>query len=307
MTSFSSPPSPTSKSLYILTTSQTPLPTRYPRPHKPNLIIPPLIHRSLHTALDAKPPSVSVSASSSTSTRSAIIIPHPDSVVRHDVPSRTRTTSTNPPLTPESAGSIRGDEFDSEVTVKLHLVGQADPQTRAGWVTEALRFLAEYKGLGGVDTLLLGFKGVDYRGRKTVASEMFGCGAEGLESGSGTEVVDEEMERGVKEVWNLISNPNPNPNLSQDPEQNLEGGLGVTNLGTMYLTLGLLKELSEEKVVPKINAMDTPDCQSLPKEYSGFAREKGIELWAGGGGEGAGGSEPSFERDKRRGKRKGKD
>ncbi|CAD6581674.1 MAG: hypothetical protein TREMPRED_003062 [Tremellales sp. Tagirdzhanova-0007] len=245
-------------SLYVLTTSQTPLPTRYPRPHKPVLLLPALIHRSLHAALDQKIPSASTSSSS-------IIIPHPDTLVKHDVPVRTEQ-----PRSPD--GEDDGDgEIDAEVTVKLHIVGKGDPKVRASWVAESLEFLGTHKGLRSVDTLLLGFSGVDYKGKKTVASEMFGCGAEGLESGSGSEIVDEETERGVREVWDLVS----------------KSGLGVFNLGTLYLPLGLLKKLSEEDVAPKINAMDTPDCQSLPKEYSAFARERGIELWAGGGGEGA--------------------
>ncbi len=253
---------PTPTQLYILTTSLTPLPTRYPRPHKPVLLLPPLIHRSLHSALDAKPPSASTS-------RSSIVIPHPDSLVKHDVPARARSYTA---LTPEEAGMDHGDEIDAEVTVKLHLVGEADAGTRAGWVEEALEFLGETKGLRSVDNLLLGFSGVDYKGRKTIASEMFGCGAEGLESGSGSEVVDADTERGVKEVWNLVS--------AMD--------LGVERLGTLYLPLESLRGLSEERVCPRINAMDTPDCQTLPKEYAAFARERGIELWAGGGGEGAG-------------------
>ena len=246
-------------SLYVLTTSQTPLPTRYPRPHKPVLLLPPLIHRSLHAALDLKNPSASTSSSS-------IIIPHPDTLVKHDVPARSEARA--PPADDED----EAEESDAEVTVKLHVVGKADPKVRAGWVTESLEILGTHKGLRGIDTLLLGFSGVDYKGKKTVASEMFGCGAEGLESGSGSEVVDEETERGVREVWNLVSRLD----------------LGVGKLGTMYLPLSLLRGLSEEDVKPMVNAMDTPDCQSLPKEYSGFARDRGIELWAGGGGEGAG-------------------
>ena len=247
----SSPPT----SLYILTTSQSPLPPRYPRPHKPILLLPPLFHRTLHSALDANPPSAS---SSST----AVIIPHIDSIVKHDVPAQIQNGS---PLTDS-------DGADAEVTVKLHLIGSADASTRAGWISEALEFLERRKGLGCVDTLLVGFKGVDYKGKKTAASELFGCGVEGLENGSGTDVVDIETERGVREVWDIIT----------------KGDLGVRTLGTMYLPLDLLRGLSETNFPPKINAMDTPDCASLPKEYSGFAKEKGIELWASGGGEGAG-------------------
>ena len=257
--------------IYIVTTSQTPLPIRFPRPRKPILLLPPLIHRALHSALDARPPSAIASSS-------GIIIPHPESLVKHDVPSRAFPSQMTPrsDTSSPSADPDETDDIDAEVTVKLHLVGRAPTSTRAGWVTESLAFLARYKGLGSVDNLLIGFNGVDYKGRKTAASEMFGCGTEGLEGGSGSDVVDEETERGMRGVWDEVSRGG--------------GGVGgrVGRMGTMYLPLGLLRALSEAEVAPRINAMDTPDCQSLPKEYSGFAREKGIELWAGGGGEGAG-------------------
>ena len=253
-----------SRSLYILTTSQTPLPTRYPKPHKPNLLIPTLIHRSLHSALDPKPPSASTSSNT-------IIIPNPDSLVKHDVPSRKH----RPQVITDQNNDNRSDEIDAEVTVKLHLVGgeDEDPNVRAGWVKESLEFLGHTKGLESVDNLLLGFSGVDYKGKRTMASEMFGCGVEGLESGSGSEIVSPKTERSVKQVWDIITD---------------QKDLGVDTLGTMYLPLELLKDLSEGKVSPRINAMDTPDCQSLPKEYSDFAKERGIDLWAGGGGEGSG-------------------
>lgn len=40
---------------------------------------------------------------------------------------------------------------------------------------------------------------------------------------------------------------------------------------------------------PRVNSLSTPDCHSLPEELQSFAKEKGIELWAGGSGEGGSG------------------
>ena len=276
----------TSTPLYILTTSHTPLPARYPHPHKPTLLLPPLVHRSLHSALDAKPPSAFFSPSSST-----IIIPHPDTLLKHDVPSR-----LTPPDTSTTGLESDKDEIDAEVTVKLHLVAPADPRTRAGWVTESLGFLAEYKGLGSIETLLVGFSGVDYKGKKTPASELFGCGVEGLESGTGTETVSPEIEKGVRDVWNIVSASASKSTPAWAPGSRMTSDVGsgkdVKTLGTMYLPLNVLRKLSDFTIYPpKINAMDTPDCASLPEEYSEFAMERGIELWAGGGGEGAGACE----------------
>lgn len=39
---------------------------------------------------------------------------------------------------------------------------------------------------------------------------------------------------------------------------------------------------------PSVNILNTPDCHHLPRELMQFASENGIELWAGGGGEGSG-------------------
>lgn len=315
-------------SLLLITTSQSALPVRYPHPHKPRLVIPPLVHRSLHLALDP-PRSESGTATASSSSGSSspsplirnfllapaesgsasgsgstLIIPHPDTIIKHDLPARhpgpvpngsaksSIDTNTNVDNDPVSLVS------DSELTVKLHLVGSGSVEERAGWVEEALSVLAQYKGLGAsssdpasatasIDTLLVGFKGVDYKGKRTAASEFFGCGAEGMDGGGGGgEEVSQEVEDEVAAIWDLVR-------ASQ------AGKAG--RLGTLYLPLGVLRRLalgpaaeakgkreSEEQTGPKINMLDTPDCHHLPHDYADFAKEQGIELWAGGGGEGAG-------------------
>ncbi len=38
-----------------------------------------------------------------------------------------------------------------------------------------------------------------------------------------------------------------------------------------------------------VNRLNTPDCHSLPQDLKAFAKEKKIQLWAGGTGEGSGG------------------
>jgi hypothetical protein len=39
---------------------------------------------------------------------------------------------------------------------------------------------------------------------------------------------------------------------------------------------------------PAVNRLNTPDCHSLPQDLLKFAKERRIELWAGGSGEGSG-------------------
>lgn len=272
-----SPSSIAQPSLLIFTTSQSPLPVRFPRPHKPTLNLPALVHRSLHSALDVSPPSIST-------LDGTIIIPHPDTLIKHDVPpdhAHPPHTSTDAALSaqPEAAGtrSAKGDELEAEITVKIHLVGEGSPSTRAQWVDDALETLRRHKGLSEIDTLLVGFKGVDYKGKRTIAADFFGCGAEGLTSDVPA-VVSEQAAKGARETWEAIS---------QTYE---DGKRGVKDLGTLYLPLDVLQDLGESSLAPKVNSLDTPDCHSLPKEYTQYAKDKGIELWAGGGGEGSGGS-----------------
>ncbi|OCF42874.1 hypothetical protein I317_03351 [Kwoniella heveanensis CBS 569] len=321
--------------LLIFTTSQTPLAVRYPRPRKPVLHLPALVHRSLHNALDGETPSalfvVPPQTSTATATAKSLIIPHPDGLVKHDLPSSpSHTTHTHAnadtSVTPheplsEINGEIAGTNglsdssadylVDTELTVKIHLVGDSSaaksPATSAeeklSWIKEALETLESYKGLNkqAIDTLLVGFKGVDYRGAKTAASEMFGCGTEGLEAPN-TETIIAELEEEILAVWKAL--------LTSSLGSSSSEGLGLvgddTRLGSLYAPLGLLKKLVDlgaegrsgsgsstgsgvgAKGGVKVNALDTPDCHHLPKEYTSFAKEKGVQLWAGGGGEGSG-------------------
>ncbi|WVQ96976.1 hypothetical protein IAU59_004085 [Kwoniella sp. CBS 9459] len=325
-------PSP-SPGLYIFTTSQTPLAVRYPRPRKPVLHLPALVHRSLHNALDGDSPSAlfvappsagptsasacgSGSGTGSGSGSGSLIIPHPDGLVKHDLPSCPLHTthfdanSTSTPHEPlsEINGEIAGTNglsdasadylVDSELTVKIHLVGTgtkiedstSSVETKLTWIKEALDMLEKYKGLNrqAIDTLLLGFKGVDYRGAKTAASEMFGCGTEGLEAPN-TETIPQELEEEILAVWKQLFSSSSSSSLAK-------AGTGAiligkdTRLGSLYAPLGLLRKLVElgaESRGVQVNALDTPDCHHLPKEYTTFAKERGVQLWAGGGGEGS--------------------
>lgn len=231
---------------------------------------------------------------------STIVIPDPDTLLKHDVPKfhnalapadNSEESDPNVDSQPPASHSALaiGDEVDAEVTVKIHLGGNATttPEEKIQWVHEGLRVLAERKGLQGVDTLLIGFRGVDYKGKKTAASEFFGCGAEGMEGGSGSDVVEDQLLQQVKSIWEGVSK---DLSAGGGDERQTE----VKTIGTLYLPLGALKELSETQYPPKINSLDTPDCHHLPQEYAGFAKEGGIELWAGGGGEGSGESHPTY-------------
>nr|XP_019050702.1 hypothetical protein I302_01141 [Kwoniella bestiolae CBS 10118]OCF29632.1 hypothetical protein I302_01141 [Kwoniella bestiolae CBS 10118] len=272
-----------SSSLYIFTTSQTSLPPRYPHPSKPRLVLPSLIHRTLHNSLDGDSPSI-------LSQENGVIVPHPDGLVKHDIPSTSTSshqdTNPNPNADPDVRGDVNevngglGDTsgnylVDSELTVKLHLVGSAEPDGYIEWIKEGLGMLERYKGLSreGVDTLLVGFNGVDYKGKKTQVE------SNSDEMSSSEYIVDGELERVILDTWRLL--------LNQD------GGKIVgsnTKLGSLYSPLSLLKQLVDLKKGDKgirVNALDTPDCHHLPKEYTGYAKENGVELWAGGGGEGS--------------------
>lgn len=265
-------------SILIFTSSQSSLPIRTPRPRKPILNLPAIIHRALHSALDPSPPSFQISP------ESTIIIPHPDTLIKHDVP----PNHSHPPHTvssdaaeingtsqPEAGGtgSAKGDELEAEITVKVHLIAPGVPQERAQWVIDALESLRANKGLTEVDTLLVGFKGIDYKGKRTAAAEFFGCGVEGLTSDVAPNIT-EQAAKDAKEVWDSVHKK--------------VAGRGVKQIGTLYLPLEILQDLTESASPPKVNSLDTPDCHSLPKEYTHFARENDIELWAGGGGEGSG-------------------
>jgi len=243
------------KSLYLFTTSQNPLPGRYPRPTKPVLIVPPLIHRSLHQALDQDPPSLSVSQDAA----AQITIPHIDHLRKHDIPSAS-------------------DREDVEITLKLHLVGPGSSADQASWVKEALGLVQTALGIGGADTLLIGFKGVDYKGKKTVdGSEVNGDSVPPTDYS-----VPSDVEEHIVEFWTHLVDW-----LKE------EEGIKVKTLGTMYLPFGVLKRLKSLEAEKgagsvKVNSLDTPDCHHLPKDFTRWAKENAVQLWAGGGGEGSG-------------------
>ena len=235
-------------------------------------------------------------------------IPDPLTLAKHDLPSTSSSSSlSSQPLAldhsapsddPRPNPDLSRLATDEELTVKLHLVGSAPPPVRARWVSDALSVLEESKGLAGPDTLLLGWKGVDYKGRKTAASEMFGCGSEGLESGSGSEDVPLNVADEVEQTWQFVNEGilgRGHGGCADGCQSNGQSN-GRTahpcpkNVGTLYLPIGLLSRLADGPWTPAVNAMDTPDCHHLPRDYTDYARSKGIELWAGGGGEGAGGS-----------------
>ncbi|WVN85514.1 uncharacterized protein L203_100661 [Cryptococcus depauperatus CBS 7841] len=231
----------------LLFTLQSPLPVRYPHPSKPALVIPPLLHRSLHTALDLPSPSASLTDGS------------------------LRIPSVADLAVPESRQNVNGSALadavnDTELTVKIHLVSSLEAGvSRASWVQEALAILAESKKLGKPDNLLVGFKGIDYRGVKTCTSE----------AAPGTEGISPVLEDEVLHVWS---------DLFSRGGLVKEGG----KLGTLYAPRGLLEKLAErEEKGISANVLDTPDCHHLPKDYTGFARDNGIALWASGGGEGS--------------------
>lgn len=112
--------------LLLFSGSQSPLSVRYPRPAKSNLVLPPLVHRALHTALDPQQPSALVDSDT-------VIIPHPGALSKH---------------------AFTDGEY--ETTVKFQLTEAHTPETVVGFIREALRVLAERKGLNVIDVLLLG-------------------------------------------------------------------------------------------------------------------------------------------------------
>ena len=194
------------------------------------------------------------------------MIPEPDSLLKHDTPSH---------------------DADTELTVKLHLVGSASSAERVQWVHEALTVLQRDKGLEYVDTLLLGFRGVDYKGKATARpqehpepiSEVVSADVEAVWEGVVAKYAPQQLSNGTTHTDPFKADVAVNP---------ITSSAQVKALGTLYLPLDLLKRLSTSAVPPRVNSMDTPDCHHLPKEYTEYAAKHGIELWAGGGGEGSG-------------------
>ncbi|CAK9782255.1 hypothetical protein CC85DRAFT_325376 [Cutaneotrichosporon oleaginosum] len=189
--------------LLLFAGTQSPLPVRYPHPDKPRLALPPLVHRSLHTALDAAPPSALFADG-------LLSIPQPGSLHKH----------------------ARDADHDATVKVQVYAGGEYLPA-----IEEALGTLARVKGLSEVETGLVG-----------------------LPAGTGAE------------EWNAVW-------------ESLGGirGATVAKWGTIGLDADQLSKLSS---TPAVNELNVTDCATLPKEYTAFAKEKGIQLWASGGGAG---------------------
>lgn len=69
------------------------------------------------------------------------------------------------------------------------------------------------------------------------------------------------------------------------------GALGSIGSATVakWGTIGLdAEQLGQLEGTPVVNELNVTDCATLPKEYTAFARAKGIQLWASGGGAGPG-------------------
>ncbi|OXG90807.1 hypothetical protein C345_01539 [Cryptococcus neoformans A2-102-5] len=253
-------------SLVLFTTSQTPLAVRYPHPRKPILNVPPLLHRSLHNALDRDQPSAAFVGNAGgveDVAQGTLYIPNLEELVK-----------PSPLAVPNGHASPELVHDNIELTVKVHLIvsptSTPTASARADWVNEALQVFRKAKRLPLPDNLLIGFNGIDYRGIKTAT------GAEGSVAPD-TEVVPGELEQEVLKVWERV--------FAEQDKLVKEGG----KLGSLYAPQGLLRKLTEREGGRrvKVNALDTPDCHHLPKDYTGYARKNGVELWAGGGGEGS--------------------
>jgi hypothetical protein len=181
--------SPTS--LLLFTTSQTPLAIRYPAPSRArNLPIPPLLHASLHLAIDRAPAPPSFTMTE----EGVLMIPDPEDKID--------AINGNREAVAEEQQGVDGSEpdKDTEITVKFYIISDSpaststsSPSTTATTtrttttvqrqkqqITRALRNLQHYKAHdprwrgdrahSGIDTFLIGWKGVEYRGEKRSVS-----------------------------------------------------------------------------------------------------------------------------------------
>ncbi|KAL7423556.1 hypothetical protein Q5752_001136 [Cryptotrichosporon argae] len=239
----------------ILTTSQSPLAVPFAAPPKRVLRLPPLVHRALHAALDGEPSVLSAGG--------VLTVPHPDSVPRHDEPTSNASSSSNN-INGNGNGNGDGGEggdgaygalADDDITLRLHLP-RGPAAALAEDIKSALAVLAETKGIARADVLLVGFRGVDYRGS-----------ADGGDADAAAADADVAA---IEDVWAAL------PGLAP----------AVDGFGTLYFSRALLERVGTIRK-PAANALNTPDCQRLPPAYLQYAREAGIALWAGGGGEGS--------------------
>lgn len=117
--------------LLLFSGSQSPLAVRYPHPKSPKLVLPPLVHRALHTALDAKPPSAALNSHTDT-----LIIPKPEALNKH--------------------APAEYEHEDFEVTVKIQLRRQQSTEAQLDSIRSALEILSTRKGLSSPDVVLVG-------------------------------------------------------------------------------------------------------------------------------------------------------
>lgn len=250
-----------STSLLLFTTSQTPLAPRYAHPAKPELIIPSLLHASLHSALDREPPSFKLNPDG------VLMIPDPkDGIddVRGDFP-------YSGPITQESSGGERNFD-EAEITVKMYLVTPSTHtiEQQKAQVARAVRNLIHYKAKDKrwngraskmIDTFLLGWKGIDYVGIETSADETGrkpSCGSAKLASklaadqeraqalrDSQSDSLPEAEKRDLVELWQALGSLVPQ----------------ARQLGVMSLPLPLLTLLSES--CPHSQQASVPAFNSL--------------------------------------------
>ncbi|KAJ9107869.1 hypothetical protein QFC19_002775 [Naganishia cerealis] len=205
-------------SLLLFTTSQTPLPNRYPTPASTrSLPIPPLLHASLHLAVDRPSPSYTLTK------EGVLMIPNPEDEI--DAINGTRAAVAG-----EQEGRMQGPavaDEDAEVTVKFYLVS-ASPVTATSssvrakqQITRALRNLQHYKAHDPrwrgdrarrwIDTFLIGWKGVEYRGerRSSVGSaKKLSPDAERAEAAQREQALGsfltDEQKREIAEIWTYL-------------------------------------------------------------------------------------------------------
>ena len=167
------PPSSIPGSLLLFTTTQTPLPVRYPSPEsQKSLLIPPLLHASLHLAIDRAPQSLTLTD------EGVLMIPNPED--------RIDEINGNRSGADVDADGDEAADADTEITVKFHVVSNSPAldgsrttdsvRRQKSQISRAIRNLEHYKSgdsrwrgeraRKGIDTFLIGWKGVEYRGEK---------------------------------------------------------------------------------------------------------------------------------------------
>ncbi|KAJ9108876.1 hypothetical protein QFC21_000196 [Naganishia friedmannii] len=290
-------------SLLLFTTSQTPLAIRYPAPARTrSLPIPPLLHASLHLAVDRAPAPPSFTRTD----EGVLMIPDPEDKID--------AINGNRAAVAEEQEGADGKEpdGDTEITVKFYIISDSPAtassslpttktttdtvQRQKQQITRALRNLQHYKAHDprwrgdrarrGIDTFLIGWKGVEYRGErrssvsgepgKTVASaklmSKLRADTEREEAARQKEreralglSLDDEQKREIGEIWADL------PNLVPQAKK----------LGTLSLPLPLLQYLAstpspkpqKEPTPATVNSTGTPVSVAQSHEHE-HEREK---------------------------------